>query len=218
MKPDTNQIIAALVAQSAPVRRLAPAWRRALGYLGFAALVLLTLALLRGVRADLAPRLATAAFATALAGGLATGIAGTLAALMLAAPDRSRWWITLPAATASVWLGAVGLGCLTLWVPITPGAVTAAEVSRCLATVILAGTPLSLALVWLLHRATPLRPGLPLAAAALGASGMTAAALSLLHSIDPSAMILAWNAGIVALAALAHWLAHTLASRTLRPA
>jgi hypothetical protein len=65
----------------------------------------------------------------------------------------------------------------------------------------------------LLRRACPLRPGLPLAAGALAAAGVTATALTVLHGIAASAMILAWTGGIVALALLAH----AAASRAVAP-
>jgi len=210
----TEQVIAALVADARPVRRLWPPARRMAGYLAFAAAVLAVLVLARGLRPDLAEQLQAPLFALGVAGGLLTGAAGTLAALMLATPDRSRYWIALPLPALALWLGAVGVGCLTFWVPIRPGVITPAELANCFATVVLAGTPLSLGMLWLLRRAVPLRPGMPLAAAALAASGMSSAALSLLHSIDPSVMILLWNGFILALFGLAH----ALAARMLPPA
>ncbi len=210
---DTDDVIAALVADARPVHRLCPPHVRAAGYLAFAAAVLAVLALARGLRGDLAAQMAAPLFGLGVLGALLTGITGTLAALVLATPDRPRSWIALPLPALALWLGAVGAGCLVVWVPIRPGVVTAMELTSCFATVALAGTPLSLAMLWLLRRAVPLRPGLPLAAATLAASGMTSAALSLLHNIDPSAMILLWNGFILALVALAH----ALAARLLPP-
>ena len=209
MSRDIEALLAQLVNSATPVRRLLPPWRRAGLYLGYAAGVLLVLALLRGVRGDLAVQLDSPVFLAGVAGGLATGLAGTVAALMLAAPDRSRAWLAVPLGAAAVWLGAVGVGCLRAWVPIAPGAVTPDELASCFATVVLAGTPMTLGLVWLLRRAVPLRAAAPLAAAALAASGLTSVALSLLHSIEPSVMILGWNGLIVALALLANAIAAT---------
>jgi len=213
MTHNTDTLIDALVAHARPVRRLAPPGRRAWHLLALAAGVLLALVLLRGLRPDLADCLATTAFVVGLLAALATAIAGTLAALLLAAPDRPRSWIALPLGAAALWLGAVGVGCLRAWVPLAPGMVTAAELANCFATVVLAATPVTIGLLWQLRRAVPLRPGLPLAAAVLAASGFTSVVLSLVHSINASVMILAWNVVIVGALALVH----ALASRLLPP-
>ena len=214
MTHDTASLLATLVADADPVRRLAPPWRRAGLYLSFAAAVLAGLALLRGVRPDLAAQFGSVDFLLATSSALLTGVTGVLAALLLAAPDRTRLWIALPLASAALWLGAVGLGCLRGWVALEPGALDPAELASCSLTVVLAGTPLTLAMLALLRRAAPLRPALPLAAAALAAAGITATALGLLHSIGASALVLAWTAGIIGLALLAHG----LAARLVRPA
>lgn len=207
MSRDIEVLLAELVAGATPVRRLWPTWHRAGLYLAYAALVLTVLALLRGVRGDFAAALDSPVFLAGVAGGALTGLAGTVAALMLAVPDRSRLWLVLPLGAALAWLMAVGLGCLRAWVPIAPGMVSPGELTNCFATVVLAGTPITLGLVWLLRRAVPLRPAAALAAAALAASGLTSVALALLHSIEPSVMILAWNGLIVVLALLANSIA-----------
>jgi hypothetical protein len=214
MTRDTEALIAALAAHARPVRRLPPPSRRVLAYLGFAALLLAALAVARGPRGDLAERLADPAFLAALAAGLATGIAGALAALMLAAPDRSRGWIALPLATTAAWLAAIGLGCLGNWAPLQPGGIEAAELANCFATVALTGTPLTLAMAVLLRRAAPLRPGLPLLSAGLAAAGLASVALSVLHGVSASVMILAWTALVLALCLGAS----AAAARLLRPA
>ena len=200
----TEALVDRLVQGAAPVRRLRPAWVRAAAYLTVAALVLAGLAAWRGPRADLVVRMADPAFALGLALALATGIAGAWAALMLAAADRARGWILLPLLAALGWVGAVGVGCLGAWEPLDPAAVSGAELGNCLLTAALAGTPLTLAMLWLLRRAAPLRPGLPLAAGALAAAGFAGLALGLLHAIAASAMVLGWTGLVVALALLAH--------------
>ncbi len=211
MTRDTDALIEALVARAHPVRRLAPPGWRALGLLTLAGSVLLALVLVRGLRPDLLDCLATTTYVVGVVAALATAIVGTIAALLLAAPDRPRGWIALPLVAAALWLGAVGVGCLRAWVPLAPGMVTATELANCFATVALAATPVSLGLLWQLRRAVPLRPGLPLAAAVLAASGFASVVLSLVHSINASVMILAWNAAIVGALALAS----TLAARHL---
>ena len=204
MTRDTAALVAALAEDAAPVRRLGGAGRRVLPLLAVAGAVLGALVALRGVRADLTLRLGEAGFLAGVLAALATGVAGALAALMLAAADRSRAWIALPVGAALAWLGSVGVGCLAAWVPLAPGMVSAAELANCGLTVALAAVPVTLAMAWQLRRAVPLRPGLALLAAALGAAGFCGAVLAAVHEIAASALILGWNIGLVAVLALVH--------------
>jgi hypothetical protein len=211
MTSGTAALIDAMVRHAGPVRRLPSLPRRTGTFLAVAGAVLVLVVALRGMRPDLAERLAEPLFLAGLLAALATGVGGALASLALAAPDRPRAWIALPLLTALAWMGLVGLGCLGAWVPVAPGSVTATVMADCLATVALAATPLSLVLLRQVRRAVPLRPILPMIAAALAAAGFTAVVVTAVHPIAASAQILAWNIGIVALLALIHAL---LARRT----
>lgn len=64
----------------------------------------------------------------------------------------------------------------------------------------------------LVRRAAPLRRWPVLLLAGLAAAGVGAVALTLLHRIDASAMIIGWNLGVVALLCLAQ---STLGERLL---
>jgi hypothetical protein len=204
MRRDTAALMAALAADAGPVRRLGGPGRRVWGVLLVALVVLAGLVGARGARPDLAQRLGDPVFLGGMLAALATGVGGALAALALAAPDRSRGWIALPGLAALVWLGLVGVGCLGAWVPLLPGMVSAGELVNCALTVALAAAPLTLAMAWQVRRAVPLRAGLPLVAAALGAAGFSAAVLAAVHAIAASALILAWNIGLVGGLGLVH--------------
>jgi hypothetical protein len=192
---DTPALITALSADMSPVRRLKPPVLRAFGWLGCAAVLLMLLAVNRGIRPDLAERLQDAAFATSIAAAIVTGMLAAIAAFLISLPDRSRLWLLLPLPSLAVWLSNVGYQCLTHWVVIGPEGISPGEAMRCFSTLALAGMPLSLLLVVMLRYAAPLRPTAVAVTGSLAVGALTAAALSLFHTIDASAMILMWNIG-----------------------
>ena len=70
---------------------------------------------------------------------------------------------------------------------------------RCFATLVLTSLPLSLAMLMMLRYAAPLRPTAVTLAGSLAVAAITATALSLLHDLDATVMILMWNLGTAAL-------------------
>jgi hypothetical protein len=196
---NTPELIDALVECATPVRRLRPPLVRAGLWLALAGLVLVLLAIGHGVRSDLAERLHQPVFAVSIAAALATGILAAMAAFVVSLPDRSQWWLLLPAPALAVWVGTIGYGCLTDWVSIGPDGVHMGEALRCFATLVLTSVPLALALAVMLRYAALLRPGAVTLAGALAVAAITSSALSLLHDLDATMMILIWNLGTAAL-------------------
>jgi hypothetical protein len=196
---NTPELINALVECATPVRRLRPPLVRAGLWLALAVLVLVLLAIGHGVRADLAERLHQPVFAVSIAAALATGILAAVAAFIVSLPDRSQWWLLLPAPALAVWVGTIGYGCLTDWVSIGPDGVHMGEALRCFATLVLTSVPLAIALAVMLRYAALLRPGAVTLAGALAVAAITSSALSLLHDLDATMMILIWNLGTAAL-------------------
>lgn len=196
---ETPDLIEALAANLRPVRRLRPPLLRALCWLSIAAVVFAALAVTRGMRPDLPQYLANLRFLLAMAGAFLTAILAAVAAFMLALPDRSRSWMLLPAPALLIWLSAIGSQCLTDWVSLGAGGIRLGATAQCFATLVLVSLPLSLAMFLMLRRASPLRPGACVFCGSLAVAATTAAALSLLHPLDATVMILAWNLGAAAL-------------------
>jgi hypothetical protein len=195
----TSDLIGTLAANLKPVRRLQPPVARASSWLLLAALILTLLTISQGIRPDLAQRLRDPAFTVSLAAPLLTGVFAAIAAFELSLPDRSRHWVLLPLPALLLWLSNIGYQCLVEWISIGPQGLMPGEAARCLATVVLSGLPLSLALLVMLRAAAPLRP-LPVAlTAGLAVAGVTSTALSLFHVLDATALILMWNFGTVLL-------------------
>jgi hypothetical protein len=198
---NTSDLIDALVEAATPVRRLRPPWRRAALWFLVAAIVLVLLCIAHGVRTDISMRLREPVFILSMIGALATAILAALAAFELSLPDSSRWWLLLPAPGLATWVTTIGYGCLTDWVRMDPEGVRMGEAARCFATLLLTSVPLSIAMLIMLRHAALLRPTAVSAAGGLAIAAMTSFALSLLHDLEATIMILIWNLGVAALIA-----------------
>lgn len=195
----TSDLIDVLAADTRPVRRLRPPPVRAALWLAMAMLVFGALAVSLGVRDDLTQQLQQPSFLVGLAGSLLTGVLAAVAAFMMNLPDRSRAWVWLPVPSLVVWIASVGYGCLTNWVSIGPGGLQLGETARCFATVMLASLPLALGMFVMLRRGSGLRPTTVAITGSLAVAALSASAMSLIHSLDATVMILTWNLGAAAL-------------------
>lgn len=191
----TPDLIKALSANLAPVRRLRKPGTRAACWLMFAASILALLAISQGIRPDLVQRLHEPGFALRIAGALLTGSLAALAAFMVSLPDRSQLWLLAPLPPLAVWLANIGYQCLTRWVDLRDDVLSLGETARCFATLVLTSLPLSLTMLLMLNYAAALRPAPVALMAALAIAAMTATALSLFHALEASVMVLMWNLG-----------------------
>ncbi len=195
----TPELIDRLCAGTTPVRRLRAPLLRAGSWLLFAGLVLVVLAALHGVRPDLALRLRQPEFVAALAGSLLTGVLAALAAFHLSLPDRSRWWLLLPAPAIALWLATIGYGCLTSWISIGPGGVRLGSALECLRTLVLVSLPPWVVLLAMLRHTAWLDPSPVALMGGVAIAGVAATAMSTLHQLDATALVLLWNLGAAAL-------------------
>ncbi len=198
---DTSNLIEALVDSATPVRRLRPPILRAVLWLSLAAAVLALLCVAHGVRPDISVRLQQPVFVVSMIGALATAVLAALASFKLSLPDGSRWWLLLPSPALAVWVSTIGYGCLTDWVSMSPDGVRMGEAARCFATLLLTSVPLSIAMLIMLRHAALLRPTAVCTVGGLAVAAMTSFALSLIHDLDATIMVLVWNLGVAALIA-----------------
>jgi hypothetical protein len=195
----TPDLIESLARGMTPVRRLRPPIVRSLGWLLLAAIVVGLLAVSQGTRSDLSQRLQQSGFVIGLAGSILTGACAAIAAFLLSLPDRSRLWLLLPVPALGLWLSTIGYQCLTDWIAVDANGMRLGETARCLATLVLTGLPLSLAMLVMLRAAAPLRPAGATLTGSLAVAAITATALSLFHVLDATVMILFWNLGTAAI-------------------
>lgn len=185
-----ESLIAELTAGLRPVRRMAaPGWQ-ALGWVGFAGLVILVAVLWHGLRHDLAQRMLLPHEVAQWVAAVLTGVAAAFAAALLARPDRSDGWVLLPLPFAAMWMGSLGWGCLVdLW-RIGDAALQPDFSWSCLRFTVGVGLPLTAALLLLLRHAGLVRPGPVLGLAGLAAAALCSAGLSLFHHLDAAAEVL----------------------------
>jgi len=221
----TPDLIDTLVDCAIPVRRLRPPLVRAALWLLIAALVLMVLAVAHGVRPDLVERLRQPLFAVGMFGALATGVLAAVASFKVSLPDTSRSWLLLPLPALILWVSTIGYGCLTDWVSMGPDGVRMGEAVRCFATLLLTSAPLSVAMLVMVRYSAFLRPTAVCMSGGLAVAATTSFALSLLHDLDATIMILIWNLGSAVLIAglasvfgrsLLAWIALRLAPTALR--
>src|SRR5262249_37807194 len=89
----------------------------------------------------------------------------------------------------------IGYQCLTNWIAFDPDGMSWGEAARCFSTVVLTSLPLAITILAMLCYAAPLRPTLVTLTAGLAVSAITATAMSLIHDLDASVMVLMWNFG-----------------------
>jgi len=196
---DTADLIRSLATNAPPVKRLRPPLVRAVGWLLLAGTIMGLMTVGHGVRPQFAERMQDAVFAINMISSLMTGILATIATFFASLPDRSRWWLFLPAPALVVWLSTIGYQCFAGWVPVPPGAITVEAASSCLATLVLTSLPLSLLMLGMLRYAAALRPTSVILMGSLAVSAITATSLSMFHPLDATAMILGWNLGTAVL-------------------
>ncbi|SIT45717.1 conserved membrane hypothetical protein [Paraburkholderia ribeironis] len=195
----TSDLIDVLVADATPVRRLRPPAARAACWLLFAGLVMILVGIAHGVRADLALRLHQPIFVIGVAAALTTGVLAAVGAFIASVPGMSRRWLLLPTPACLVWVATIGFGCLTDWVSVGPEGMSLGETARCFATLVLVSVPLTLVMFIMLRHVARLSPAPVTMTGSLAVAALTAMVLSILHPLDATTMILAWNFGVTVL-------------------
>ncbi|QUN31721.1 DUF1109 family protein (plasmid) [Cupriavidus sp. KK10] len=195
----TPDLIDTLAADATPVRRLRPPTVRAAGWLSLSVFVVVMAAFHHGVRPDLALKLEQSVFVASVAAALLTGVLAAVAAFVASVPGRSQRWLLLPIPALAGWFATIGYGCLTDWVRIGPAGISLGETASCFATVMMVALPLSLALLIMLRYVAKLSCEPIAICASLAVAATTAAALSILHPLDATVMILLWNIGVTLL-------------------
>jgi hypothetical protein len=187
----TDEFIAMLArgGAAADVNALLRRYGAALGWGGFAATVLMALAL--GVRPDIMTAAALPMFWLKIAFPAALAAAALLATLRLSRPGArvGRVPVMLAAPVIAVW----AIGALALWsvdAPERPALILGHSWAACLVNISFLAAPIFVAMLWAARRAAPTRPALTGAAVGLTA-GALGAAVYALHCDEMAAPFLA---------------------------
>jgi hypothetical protein len=198
----TERLIERLTKELAPVRVLAPPWRRALLWLAVVAAVSVLLVLRFADMAQVLPRLTLPRVEVECVATALTAITAIIAAFELSIPDRSPRWAWLPVAPFMLWLTASGLGCLRNGVSLQGPGGFAGESPHCFMFISGASVPLAAGLFWMLRRARPIN-ALPVAAiGTLGVAATAAFVLEFFHPFDVTAIDLALHLSAIGLVVL----------------
>jgi hypothetical protein len=194
MTDKTQQLIADLVTQLAPVRPLRTPFSRAVGWLLSVAIVG-ALYVLYSARA---PHRGTySPMDVEFWSMLATAVLGILAAFNLSVPESSRRWIWAPIAPLALWIVSSGTSCYQLWRAGAPASTLPAESPGCFRFIVIVSVPLAAFLLWMLRRARPLAPVPVALTAGIGVAAAAAFLLQFFHPFDVTFMDLALHLAAV---------------------
>jgi hypothetical protein len=202
MTDRVDDLIRALAAEAAPVRRLRPPLLRATLWLAAVA-AFATLPIVAFADLPLfATRIGDEKLRLELVGTLLTAIAAVIAAFHLSLPDRSAAWALLPLPPLALWIGASGYSCWRHWLAYGPDGWSLGESVDCFLMILGASLPLGVALTLMLRRARPLAPERVAAVGGLGIAAIAAVLLQFFHPFDVTFMDLGVHAVTVGLVIL----------------
>lgn len=206
MTNDTPTVIARLVAELQPVRRLASPPRRA--GLWFAACLpyLACVVLWFSPRPDLAQKLADWRYLLEQGAALATAVVAALCAFAMTVPGYSRRVFLIPLLPLALWIGILMEGCLSDMLAHGLSGLQLRADWVCLPVIVLTGAWPALMMLIMLRHGAPLTPHRTVAMGALASAGLGNVGLRLFHQQDVSLTVLVWQVGgTLALACLASW-------------
>lgn len=201
---DTDRLIGELAARAAPVRPLASPLHRAVVWLVAALALGLAIALMQGLRPDLLEAMREPPALLEWSASLLTGVLAAYATFAVSIPGRSRRWAWLPLPAFALWLAAVGWGCLADTARLGPAAWTMeSHIRECAVAILATSVPLTLVLLVLVRHAGVVRPASTAMLAALTATALSSASVTLYHEGETAAMVLVWHVGAVVVASVA---------------
>lgn len=195
---ETNELIASLVADLKPVRRLFPPVWRLLGWLTVSMPAVAIVVALAGIRPDLMARLADPAFVAEQMTAAATALVAGWAALVACVPGTRRWQLWAPVAPLALWTLSLGHQCWAEWVHLGASGMEFRPDWMCVPSIALTGAIPALAIVIAIRRGARLSAA-PLLWGSLAAAALANVALRLFHAEDAALMVIVWQFGSVAL-------------------
>jgi hypothetical protein len=189
----TERLIARLVLDARPVRRVPPPILSTIAWLLAAAAVVGAAVAVFGFRPDLDHRMAHSIDVPQMLGAALTGTLAGFAAFQVALPDRDPRWSLLPLPAAMFWVGTMGYGCLAEMAASGPFALVPGVSVPCFVFIVTLGAPLTLAGGMLARHASAFNPGPVAALIGLSAASFASIGLTLTHHLDAAMTTLVWH-------------------------
>jgi len=194
---ETNELIARLVADTTPVRRLSAPWIRMLLWLAISLPYVAAVVLLMPLHVNWPQAFVDKPFMIEQIATLVTALAAAVAAFCSIVPGYDRKILLLPLGPLAVWLATLGQSCLQDWMDNGSGGLQLRPDWDCLLPAALVGIIPAFAMVLMLRRGAPLLPRATLALGALAVAALANFGLRLFHLGDASIMVLFWHFGSV---------------------
>jgi len=198
----TDALIELLVHDVAPVRPLAPPWRRAAGWLAISlASVVIVVAFASPDPAHIS-RIRALRFWLEQFAAVTTGLAAAAAALTAVVPGRGRRVWLLTAAPLAMWLAVLAWGCWHDWAMRGAEGLVIHSDWPCVAAMLVAAVLPAALIAGMLRRGAPVAPGAAAAFAGLAVAGLSSATacLSRPSPHGTTATVLVWHLGMVIVA------------------
>lgn len=206
MTNDTKTVIARLVAELRPVRRLASPPRRAGLWFAASLPYVACVVLWFSPRPDLAQKMAEWRYLLEQAAALATAVFAALSAFAMTVPGYSRRVFLIPLLPLALWIGILLEGCLRDVLVHGLAGLNLHADWICLPVIVATGAWPALVMLTMLRHGAPLTPHRTVAMGALASAGLGNVGLRLFHQQDVSLTVLLWQVGsTLALACLASW-------------
>ena len=152
---DTDTLIAELARNAEPVRRLRPAWMRAILWLALALPPVVIVVMMDRSEGALSQFLSDRRTQIELAAILATALTAAICALNSTVPGTSRKWFLAPLLPLAVWLASLGESCVSDWQRYGVASLLLRVDGPCFLPMVLMGVIPTSAILVMLHRGAP---------------------------------------------------------------
>lgn len=204
---NTESLIDQLAARAAPVRPLASPLQRTALWSAAAFLLIFLVAVSYGVRPGLLEDLLQLPAAMAWVASVLTGLLAAYAAFQISVPGRSRAWVWLPVLPMLFWFGGLCWECLREYAVMGNAAFFYQTQSwQCARAITAISVPIGFVLLMMVRHAGVVRPAPTALLAALSATALSAAGVTLFHPGENTFMVVLWHGGAVLVLSLICWL------------
>lgn len=194
---DTNRLIDALVADLEPVTPLPPPWLRLTTWLAIALPAVALVVAAKGLRADLAMKLADPTFAAQEIMMIATAVIGGWAALSAGIPGTPRWVSWTPSVPFLAWLSTMGHQWWQEWAHRGLSGMEFGLDLQCIPGIAMAGIVPIIAMTAMVRKGSRFNASVSVFWGTLASAALGNAGLRLFHPVDAALMVIVWQFGTV---------------------